>query len=205
MSGNIDTTKLEEEGFTFKEIQSMKQDTKGIQDSMSGPGELGLAELLDERRLEEGIPDCAFRHEASFDRIFVYQIEPEEYKTGTYGQSRIILSDTIREMNKVQAPRAIIVSAGLSAMDALYSHGIGLGHRILIIREAPFRLRVGFDWENKPVEVIILTVGDICASEDLAKKRLSGDLTHVVDSNGRHSYEHLLGAEARKVKPTNGY
>ena len=67
----------------------------------------------------------------------------------------------------------IIVSAGTDALDNLRSHGMDLGHIVSIIREAPYGIRMATVYGKKHV-LMIINVGDICASEDLAFEMREG-------------------------------
>lgn len=138
-----------------------------LEAKMSPPGGLGLPKLLDERRFRYGIVDSCFDVHAAFDRILVFQIEPEWAQGETYGSGPIIMTEGSRRKAKEEAPRAIIVSAGLKALDNLRSNGIDLGHIVHILRMHPWRLPVDLI-DGIPEYLIILRDGDVVGSEDLA-------------------------------------
>lgn len=178
--------------FTDEEFQKLKlpdsiksamraQSERRLQ-HMSPPGKLALAELLDQRRLEYGIPDEAFRYEAYGDRVLAWQIHQPGYEKGTYGETGIEMPDTISAGKLKAAPRGIIISAGLSARDVLHSHGIELGHIVLFCRNAPFRAPIGFVGATDE-QVIVFQVGDIVASEDVRARILGGELSVRLDGD----------------------
>src|SRR5690349_5617893 len=61
---------------------------------MTPAGGLGLPPLLDERRLQYGIPDEAFEADALFDRVLVWQINPKHEDKETFGDTMIIKPET---------------------------------------------------------------------------------------------------------------
>jgi len=163
--------------------------SKARKDAMSPPGAIGLEPLLDKRRLEFGIPDNAFSVQPYLDRILVWQMARDEGKQ-TFGNTGIHMADTTAEARKDEAPRGILLAAGLEARDRLTSHGIHLGHMVIFLRAAPFRLRTGWTGarENK---VIILQSGDVVGSEDLRASILAGDtaISATADEGGTfHHY-----------------
>src|SRR6188508_1736958 len=106
-------------------------------EALAPPGAFGLPPLLEQRRLEYLIPNGAFAQRAMYDRLLLWQIP---YYRENYGDTRIIMSEQGRDRNKNEAPRGIIVSAGLQALDVLHDHGSGLGNVVKFIRLAPWRL-----------------------------------------------------------------
>lgn len=133
--------------------------------AMAPPGALGLHPLVDARRLAYGIPDGAFNHIAMFDRVIVAQLPEVEGETVIKG-GKIIAPEQVRKRLEREAPRGIIISAGLQALDALVSNGCGLGHIVRFIRNAPYRFAVD-SVGGIEVKVMLLRAGDIVSSEDL--------------------------------------
>jgi hypothetical protein len=154
-------------GMDDREIEKALKRTLIKRERMSPKGGLGLPALLDERRLEYDITDKAWDSQASFDRVYLYQIT--QIKDNRYAGSKIILADTTQARERNTAPRAIIVSAGLTALDQLRSHGIDLGHIVYFVVSAPYHVRYDVI-EGKDEHLIIVNAGDICGSEDLANK-----------------------------------
>ncbi|MDX2253283.1 MAG: hypothetical protein NW202_13440 [Nitrospira sp.] len=143
---------------------------------MAPKGSLGLPPLLDARRLKYGIPNGAFKQHMAFDWVMLWQIPSFEADDGTYGDTGLYLPDTGRAKKAEEAPRAILVSAGIAALDNLRSNGIDLGHIVGFVKHAPFR---------KPVELlrghelyaIICRDGDLVDSEDLAEAVTRGEVS----------------------------
>ena len=130
---------------------------------MAPPGTFGLPPLLEQRRLEYLIPNGAFAQRAIYDRMLLWQIP---YYRERYGDTRIMMSEQGKERNKNEAPRGIIVSAGLQALDVLHDHGSGLGNIVKFIRLAPWRLPCDMIG-GKEEYPLILRAGDLIADEDL--------------------------------------
>lgn len=169
---------------------------------MSPPGTLGLPALLEERRLHYGLPDGVFDNTFGFDNVAVFQIMEKKARPGFFGDTNIHQPDASIDKERMFAPRGIIVSAGLRALDELRSNGMDLGHIVLFSRLVPFRYVC--DYVNgKPIEIVLLTTGDIRASEDLTKKIRDGSVTYdVVD--GQHVYRNEKGAVLTPVPPWKG-
>lgn len=134
--------------------------------AMAPPGAFGLPALLEERRQQYLIPNGAFAQRALYDRMLVYQIP---YYVDRYGDTRILMSDEGKSRSKNEAPRGVIVSAGLQALDVLHDHGSGLGNIVKFIRLAPWRLPCDMI-AGKEEELLILRCGDLIADEDLELK-----------------------------------
>lgn len=136
-------------------------------------GTMGLPKLLDDRRLEYDIPNGAFWGDAVFDRVLVYQID--RARGDKFENSLLHRPDISKAREREECPIGIVVSAGLSALDSLRSHGIDLGHKVLFVHLAPFRFQCD-TVDGKPVYVLVLRAGDIIASQDLLKQRNSGEV-----------------------------
>lgn len=182
-------------------LEKAERDTAEIKKRMSRPGALGLPELLDQRRLEFGIPDSAWRIQAAFNKVLVHQIPDVMFEKGTYGDTGILMPKSAEEGRKKTAPRGIVVSAGLTALDYLRSHGIDLGHIVTYVRIAP--LRVEYDLiAGEFFYLFPMLATDIWASEDTAtalrKRHLA--LVSEKDQHGviTHKYR---GADGVTVKP----
>jgi hypothetical protein len=145
---------------------------KELRKRMAPKGSLGLSPLLDARRLECGIPNGAFKQQAVFDRIYLHQLAEDNKET--YGDTQIVMPETVRERKQHEAPRGVIVSAGLKALDNLKSNGIDVGHIVRFIRLSPWRMPIenicGVD-----KYIMILRDGDITGSEDLSEALRKGE------------------------------
>lgn len=134
---------------------------------MSPAGTLGLPKLLEEKRWRYGIPDEAFfNQQAVYNKVLVAQIPEEE--TDTYAGTNIIKTETTKKRELVEAPRGVIVSAGLQALDELRSNGVDVGHTVGFTRLAPFR-RPFASIGGERLSLIVLHAGDVIDSEDLAQ------------------------------------
>lgn len=134
--------------------------------SLKPAGFYNIPELLDKRRLDYLIPNGAFESYPAFDKVFIWQLPTKE--GNTYAKDGVILMpDQVLAAKRNTAPRGIIVSAGLKAMDALYSTGIEVGHIVRFKKFAPFCLEVD-SIEGHDLTVMVMRDGDIEASEDMA-------------------------------------
>lgn len=147
--------------------------------------------LLDERRLEYGIPDEAFNQEAVFDRVFLWQI-PRVFSQ-TAENSSIILPETARQRREESTPRGIILTAGLKALDNLRSNGMDLGHVVSFIRLSPWRLPV-LEISGIEFTVMVLRDGDIIASEELVQLRRRGAVVTAVGGKAGEAVYHYLAS-----------
>jgi hypothetical protein len=155
------------------------------QKHVSPPGTLkGLPPLLEARRLEYQIPDEAFGRTCMFDKILLFQIPM--WEGGTYGDTSILMPETGESRVEESAPRGVIISAGLQALDILHSHGSGLGHRVLYVHMSPWRVPFMMI-SGHELYLIPLRVGDLVADEDTAAGLLSGELG-LVRVADKHRY-----------------
>lgn len=152
---------------------------------VSPPGALkGIPPLLEQRRLEYQIPDEAFGRACMFDKILLFQIPM--WEGGVYGDTSILMPETGAERVEESAPRGVIVSAGLQALDVLHSHGSGLGHKVLYVHMSPWRVPFMMI-QGHELYLIPLRVGDLVADEDTAQGLRSGELG-LVRVEGGHRY-----------------
>jgi hypothetical protein len=152
-------------------IRAAQEEDAAVRALVSPAGALGLDPHLDARRLEWGITDAAFAVQAAFDRVLVWQIPV--YRDGFAEGGKIFIPQTAQDRAQQEAPRGILVSAGLAARDQLESHGILLGDVVTLLRLAPFRLpceMVG----GRRLYLLVLSAGDIVGSEDTATRLRNG-------------------------------
>lgn len=182
-----------------REREKAEREEADIRAKVSPAGALRLTKLLDVRRIEFGIPDNAFREEATFERCYLFQIQDSVKSDGTVGSGVILAPDATQNADDTQASRAIIVSAGLRGLDILRSNGMDLGHIVRIARSAPF----SFVYDHiaaRPWRLIIVNAGEICGSEDLAHMLRNGERhVGVMDDGQTHT---INGAEP--LRPWNG-
>lgn len=178
---------------------------KKLEESLKPLGHFNLPELLDKRRLEYKIPNGAFDIYPAFDKVLVWQVSTTEGNTYTKGGS-IIMPDQIIAAKRNTAPRGIIVSAGLKAMDALYSTGIEVGHFVRFKKLAPFMMVVE---EIDGVELTVMEVrdGDIAGSEDMAKDFHSrkGKIVNVGKDKNIYDFRYQLNGETTGEKTPEYY
>jgi len=158
-------------------------------------GTLGLGPLVDDKRWKYGIVDAAwFGQQPLFDRVLVWQLPEQE--GDTYNGGIILKTETQKKRELVEAPRGVVVGAGLGALDVLRSNGVDIGHTVGFTRLAPFRRPIGV-FAGVPLALIVLHVGDLVDSEDLGSqlqrrtvrvlaKEVEGVTNHYfVDHNGK--------------------
>ncbi len=170
---------------------------EAMKDHMSKES-LGLGKLVDQKRWQYGIPDCAFFNQSpAFNKILVAQIPEVGEESDVYAGTTIIKTEITKKRDQVEAPRGVIVGAGLQALDELRSNGIDIGHTIGFTRLAPFRRRAGVI-AGQPILLVVLLAGDVVDSEDLgaqlrgrkcrvvAKPNEEGVMIHqFIDENGK--------------------
>lgn len=145
---------------------------------------LRLPPLLEKRRKEFNIPDGAFRKAAKFDRCFIWQIA--DYEGDFFKGTGIVMPETAKKRGLTQAPRGVLVSAGLQALDFLVTNGCpGLGAIIGFVRLSPWRMPVDIV-DGKEVEVCVTRATDIVGDEDLAAMLATGTAEIVRGDDGRH-------------------
>lgn len=160
-------------------------------------GSIGLGPLVDKKRKQYGIPDEAFFNQCpAFNKILVAQI-PEDDGDEFYPGTNIAKTEVAKTRDLVEAPRGVIVGAGLQALDVLRSNGMDIGHTVGFTRLAPFR-RPFATIAGERLTLIVLVAGDIVDSEDLgqqlrarkvrivAKPNDEGVMVHqFIDENGK--------------------
>lgn len=164
---------------TKKRLLSYVSDfEKELATKIAPPGSLGLPPLLEQRRLEWQIPDGVFKTApgALFDRILLYQIPllaKSRADALTFGGGLIAKSDQSKDKEQREAPRAVIVGAGLRALDSMRSHGVDLGHIVYFSKNTVYAIQVDYI-AGKFDRVSLAREGDLILSEDLCASILSG-------------------------------
>jgi co-chaperonin GroES (HSP10) len=167
---------------------------------MSSARKLKLPKLLEERRQEYGITDGAFDIQPFHDRILVYQTYKQEE---TYGGGLIIKTESRKEYEATSCPQGVVVAAGARALDELRCNGIDLGHLVVFMRLAPWRIEtdtVG----GRTERLIVMRSGDIVGSMDLAESIRAGEVkVEFVESKYEHWYKMKDGRvwKPRDVEP----
>ena len=164
-----------------------------IAERISPPGQLrgvsGTHPLLEDRRHEFGIPDSAMSVRAVFDRIYVFQVPDAVERSLASGL--IVMTDVKKAIELQSTPRGVIVSAGLSALDVMWSHGIELGSVVRLQRLAPFHMRYDVI-DMKEQYLLVMRIGDITGCEDgaplagpVALDQPDGTKRYVLPGRGR--------------------
>lgn len=171
--GIIDKRVSSEEANRAKELAEKYKKSSVIAEelekSLKPLGFYNIPELLDKRRLEFGIPNGAFESFPTFDKVYIYQIPLPGQGGSTYSKGGMILKpEQVQSFERNTAPRGIVVSAGLQALDSLYSTGVELGHIVRFKKLSPFIMPVA-EIKGYWFSVYVVRDGDIEASEDLAE------------------------------------
>lgn len=170
MDGQMETTDERMRMFSDGQIAQMEKATEAIKKKMAAPGQLRLPKLLEARRLEYGITDGAFRVQAAYDRILVFQIAEVHFMAGRFGnESTIVLPKSFEDAAERAAPRGIVVSAGLKALDEMRSNGIELGDIITFNMVSPWKIDTDII-DGKKHQLLVMHAGHIIGSEDLAER-----------------------------------
>ncbi len=184
--------------------QRVKEVAEELKKRLAPAGSLKLPPVLDERRLQHLVPNNAFKLTPLYEWCFAYQLDRTDMEDGeTWGDSKILKTDTAKKLGKNESPRALLISAGLGALDTLASHGICIGDIVFTVRNAPWAIqidRVGVD----TLYVRAFRDADIIAGEDLWKRLDSGELvqkTREDDGKLVHYYETKDGKPLNPVAP----
>lgn len=197
-SGKLSETELAKR--TPFERDKAASESADIAKHMSTAGELNLPPLLDVRRLEYGIPDEMFGAAATYNYVLVYQIS--QTVGDTYGDTSIVMPDRTKAREVTEAPRGIIVTAGLGALDSLRSNGINLGHIVMFSRNIPYRARMAVI-SARDHNLLVLQAGDIFASEDLARARILSKTNVQIstDADTQFDYHYNADLDGKLWKP----
>lgn len=169
-------------------LEQTREELASFRKEMSPPGTFNIPLELESRRWEYLIPDAAFRGEALFERILVWQIDLTQEET--FGGTSIIRPDAVRDYDKESAARGILLSMGLASRDAFLRNGTQLGDIVNFIRNAVFRLPIGYVGAREH-RVIPLQAGDLVRNETL-HERLASGATRLVQRKGDNgAIEHI--------------
>lgn len=191
--------------------QELREATEALKAQLAPPGTFNIPKVLDERRLQHLVPDNAFKIQPLYEWCFAYQLAREDMEEGeTWGNSRIIKTETAKKLGTDESPRCLLISAGLGALDTLASHGIQLGDIVFTVRNAPWAIQIA-TIGVKRLYVRAFRDADIIAGEDLWKRLASGELVQrtkeVMNDRGEktgtlaHYYETKDGKPLNPVAP----
>lgn len=167
-----------------------KEEDERRRSRMSSAEVLALPELLERRRQEYMIPDGAFEVQAAFDRVLFWQVSDAKKK---WTETDLVLPDNAKAREAIEAPRGVVLSAGLGALDALRSHGMDVGHIVRFLHLAPYAIRCD-TIRGKDYFVRVIDVGDIVGSEDIVGELREGKVrigqTYAADESGETGRTH---------------
>jgi hypothetical protein len=175
-----------------------------LRKSLKPLGHYNIPEILDKRRFEYLIPNGAFESYPGFDKCYIWQISLEGARD-TYSEGgKILMPDAVKSYKKNTAPRGILVSAGLQAMDSLYSTGFRIGDIVRFKKFSPFIMPVG-EIDGHELAVMVIRDGDLEASEDLAAA-LNSKESNICNTSDkgydfRVVYQDGKGQSGPKVSP----
>lgn len=149
---------------------------------------------LDERIKQYEIP--AFPYGTIGDICLVYRIPGEEKTAG----GLLYVPETSKEVKE----RAVLLSAGLTALDALADHQIELGDIVVIARYAGTERVESRDAGEAGKAFMRMKVGDIQGSEDLPERLKAYVLCRETEGEaaGQHYYvkrDEMTEEDKRKV------
>lgn len=156
-----------------------------------------MPELLEERRLKYAIPDGAFKQQAMGWRVLLWQLPL--WEGATFQGTSIVMTDQTKASKIESAPRGVIVSAGLEALDYLRTNGSDLGHIMNFLQLGPWRLPIDMI-EGRQQHLVITHGADLIADEDLQAAIRAGAMRAVWQGEiACHVYE--FGGFAAALEP----
>lgn len=187
-------------GLTPEQVEKWVSQSRLFQEqlfqNLAQPGVLGLPPLLDKRRIEYGIPNQAFDDEATFDWVHVWQINDQS--STMYEGTILHKPEAVAARERYSAPKGIILSAGLAALDYLTQNGCALGDIVHFIRHVPWRIRVA-SFAGVDMNVLMLRASEICGSADARTRRR--DRTHRVKFIPEKCIHVLINEEGVELTP----
>jgi hypothetical protein len=183
------------------ELEAAKRRTAQIKEHMSPPGALGLPPQLEAQRLKYGITDAFFKVQASFDRIFIFPIDAEDGDKNDKTTGGIYKPEVTKLRDLQEGNRGVLISAGLTAMDRLMSHGIEIGDVVVTNKNVPFARRCE-TISNRALHYLVMRDGDLAGSESLMERIRAGQQV-VTDVGGEAGYEHQVCAMGADGFPSN--
>lgn len=166
---------LQDIQFRENETAREEQTAKALADAISPPGAIpNISPILEYRRLRFNIPDMMFSAAACNNKVNVFQIPSPGSGSDTFVEGGLLVKPGFVKKRELQAaPKGIVVSAGLNALDSMYTNGYWPGHVINFIHQQPYHKPVG-TIDGIDQFVLCMTAGDITDSDDLANYMRSG-------------------------------
>ncbi len=176
-----------------------------LRESLKPLGYYNIPEILDKRRLEYLIPNEAFELMPLFDRVWIWQISTTEGETYAKG-GKIVMPEQIIAAKRKTAPKGIIVSAGLKAMDALYSTGAEIGHIVMFKKLSPFCMPV-CEIDGHELTVMVMRDGDLEGSFDMATNlnERKAKIVNIGESKGIYDFRYELNGKTSGEKASEYY
>lgn len=125
--------------------------------------------LLLHRLKQFGIP--LLKGRPAYDRILVYPLEDKDLNDKIEGS---VLYKPQQSKDLYGSSRGIIVKAGLRALEQMWSHGMELGHIVLVARLSPWERK--YDAKGGVHKVMVLRASEIVLSEDTEEDVFDGCL-----------------------------
>lgn len=172
------------------ELERAKKRTELLKTRMSAPEALRLPPLLERRRQQYGIPDGVFKVEASFDRVIVFPIDMFDGEQAEKTTGGLYKPTSTKQRELQEGHRGVLISAGLTALDRLASHGYELGHVVHTNKNVPFARRCE-QFEAFEVFYLAMRDGDLLGSEDLREQLRTGE-AKIVDVGGDDGFNHQI-------------
>lgn len=180
------------------ELEKAIRRTEQIKERMSPPGALKLPPLLEAHRLKYGIPDGAFKSQALFDRIHVFPIDFGEGEAVEKTSGGLWKPNTTKLRDKQEGNRGVIISAGLTAMDRLMSHGVEIGDVVVTNKNVPFARRCE-EISEHVMFYLVMRDADLASDETLVERIRAGEV-RITDVGGPEAYSHQLADADGHVK-----
>lgn len=172
------------------EYEKAKKKTALIKALQSPPGALGLPPRLEAARLKYGITDAFFRVQASFDRIFVFPLSLEDGDKAEKTSGGIWKPNTTKLKDLQEGNRGVLISAGLTAMDRLMSHGYELGDIVITNKNVPFARRCESIGEEA-LHYLVMREADLAGNESQMERIRAGE-QRIEDAGDEFEYNHQI-------------
>jgi hypothetical protein len=189
----------------LRQDEHVRQQAQRLKAKLAPPGTFNIPPILEERRQQHLVPDGAFRIQPLYDWCVLYQLDRADMEDGeTWGDTSIVKTQTAKKVAANESPRALLISAGLGALDTLSSHGICIGDVVFMVRNAPWAIQIDVLGPDR-LYARICRDADLAAGEDLMKRLASGELRQAskVNKEGQriHYYETKDGKPLNPVTP----
>lgn len=138
-----------------------------------------------------------------FDRVLVKQLQDAVDEKASVG-GLIYKPETLKERQGREECRGVLLAAGASGMDHLYSHGIEVGDVVWFSRLAIWR-HVSETIDGKDVELMFLRSADLAGSEEHLARVEAGTIEMVRRPDGSHVWRDKKGERAQITPPVDEY